>query len=147
MIETEAVELVECAMVSKSVVALIRDLLLPNQFLFRPRQFLRCKTIICELVNFIEQSGSHWLDFLRIGAEIKRKKSRHQALHLARANVVRQAHLFSNTNEEAGPKIAARFIDQFECVPIRTRQTRTAEADHNHALCFVLAAFNHLRFA
>jgi len=39
VIEAEAVQLIERAVITKSVVALIGDFLLPNQFLFRSRQF------------------------------------------------------------------------------------------------------------
>ena len=39
IIKAQSVELVERAMITESVVALIGDLLLPNQFLFRSRQF------------------------------------------------------------------------------------------------------------
>src|ERR1700693_2644987 len=46
IVETESVEFVQRAMITKSVVALIRDLLLTNQFLFRSRQFFRSQTII-----------------------------------------------------------------------------------------------------
>src|SRR5213595_1473228 len=98
-------------MITESVVALIRYLLLADQFLFRPRQFFRSKAVICEFVNLIEQRGFHWLDLLRVGAEIKCKETRHQALHLACADVVGQSHLLTNANEEARTEVAARLIN------------------------------------
>ncbi len=40
IIKAKPVELVQRAMITESIIALIRDLLLPDQLLFRPRQFL-----------------------------------------------------------------------------------------------------------
>src|SRR6266853_2803106 len=98
-------------------------------------------------MNFIEEGGLHRLDFLRIGSEIKCKKSRHESLHLAGAHVIGQTHLFANANEETRSEIAACFIDQFERVAIGAGQARAAEADHEYPLRLVLAAFDSLRFA
>src|SRR3954470_15652579 len=86
MVEAEAVELVERGHVTKRVVALVRDLLLPDQFLFRPRQLFHREPFSRQLLVFLQQSRFHRLNLLRVGPEIKQKQSRNQPLHLARAN-------------------------------------------------------------
>src|SRR5436309_8422316 len=134
-------------MITESVVALVRYLLLADQFLFRPRQFFRSKAVICEFVDLIKQRGFHWLDLLRVGAEVECKESRNQALHLAGADVIGQSHLLTNANKEPRSEIAARLINQFQCVAIWTRQTGAAKSYHDHPLGFVLAAFDSFRFA
>src|SRR5262249_42610354 len=100
-----------------------------------------------ELVNFIEERGLYWLDFLRIGAQVKREQSRHQTLHFTGADVIGQAHLLADTNEETRSEIAACFIDQFQRVPIRAGEARTPEAHPYPALSFVFAALDSFRFA
>src|SRR4030095_2642156 len=146
IIEAQSVEFVERAMITESVVALIGDLLLPNQFLFRSRQFLRREAIVCELVNFIKQRGFYRLDLLWIGSEIKCKKSRDQALHLTCADVISPTWI-ANADEETRPEIATRFIDQFQGVAIRARHARPAKSHHDHALRLLFAAFNGFRLA
>ena len=84
---------------------------------------------------------------MRIGSEIKRKQSGYEPLHLAGADIIGQAHLLANANEESRPEIAACLIYQFERVAIGAGQARAAEADHEYPLCLVLAALDSLRFA
>src|SRR5258705_13926097 len=98
-------------------------------------------------MNFIEECGLHRLDLLRIGSEIKSKKSWHEPLHLAGADVIGEAHLLPNANEETRSEIAACLIDQFERIAIGAGQARAAEADHKYPLRLVLAALDRLRFA
>src|SRR5437016_6813144 len=98
-------------------------------------------------MNFIEEGGFHRLDLLRIGSEIERKESRHESLHFAGADVIGQAHLLANSNEETRSEIAACFIDEFERVAIGAEQARAAEANHEYPLRLVLAALDGLRFA
>src|SRR5207248_7262210 len=98
-------------------------------------------------MNFIKQLGLYLLNFLRVGTEIKCEETWHQALHLACADIISQPHLLANANKETRSQIAARFINQFQRVPIRTQQTRAPKSNHDYALRFVFAAFNSLRFA
>ena len=100
-IKAKPVDLVQRALITKSIIALIRDLLLPNQFLFRPRQFFTRQTIVREFVDFIEQRSLHRLNFLRIGTEIKGEQSRHQTLHLVGTYIIGEPHLLTNAYEKA----------------------------------------------
>src|SRR5207244_5827891 len=100
-IKAKSVNLVERTLITESIVALVGNILLPNQFLFRPRQFLLRKTIVRELVDFVEQRRLHRLNFLRIGDEKKGEKSRHKTLHLVGPHVIGQPHLLTNAYEKA----------------------------------------------
>src|SRR6266480_7710828 len=62
VIEPKSVELIQRALITERIVALVRDFLLPDQFLFRACQFFIRKTITGEFPDLIEQCGFHWLD-------------------------------------------------------------------------------------
>src|ERR1043166_5533329 len=104
------------------------------------------KPLIRELVNLVEECGFDRLDLLRIGAQIKRKQSRDESLHLAGADIISQTHLLADTNKETRSEITARFINQFQRVPVRAGQARAAETHHDHALRLVLTALDSFRF-
>src|SRR6266567_7176245 len=95
-----------------------------------------------ESVKLIEQRRFHRFDFLRISPQIKREQTRHQSLHLAGADVISQSHLFANTDKEARAEIAARFIDQLECMSIFAEHVDAAITDHDHSLRFFFIAFD-----
>src|SRR5229473_6797063 len=102
--------------------------------------------IEAESINLVEQRRFNWFDFLRIGPEIKREQTRDQSLHLAGADVIRQSHLLANTNEKARTEIAARFVDQLECMSIFVEHIDPAVANHDYALRFLFIAFDNLCF-
>src|ERR1700730_16697031 len=142
MIETEAVKLIERALVTERVIALIRDFLLADQLFLGAGQLFARQAVTCEFLNLIEQRRFHWLDLLRIGPEIESEKPGHQSLHLTGADVVRQPHLFTDADEKPRAQIAARFIDEFERIVIRTEHVDAAISDHDHALRFLLLALD-----
>ena len=121
MIEAESIKFVERRHVAKRIVALIRDLLLADQFLLRPRQLVVRQALGGEFADFIQKGALHRLDFFRIGAEIKSEETRDQALHLAGPDIIGEAHLLADANEKTRAEIAARFVDQFERITIGTK--------------------------
>src|SRR5205085_10636541 len=112
--EPEAVELVKRGHVTKVIVSLVRDLLLPDQFLLPPRQFFIAQSFGRELPDFVEQRRLLRLDLLRIGPKIKQEQSPHESLHLARADKIGQAHFYADAHKKTRTEIAARPADQLQ---------------------------------
>ena len=79
---------------------------------------------------------------MRIGPEVKREKPRHESLKLARSYVIRQAHLLANANEKARAKVAARLVDQLECMSIFAENIDAAVTNHDDALGLFLLALD-----
>ena len=108
-------------MISESVVTLIGDLLVAQSVSSSLALVLQALVLRLRACRISSSSAVFTvLNFLRIGPEIKCEEPRHQALHLACADIIGQAHLLANANEETRSEIAARFIDQFQRVPVWT---------------------------
>src|SRR4029077_3197136 len=110
MIKAESIEFVERGHIGKHVVTLVLDLLLAQTLFLRPRELARGQAVAREFVNLIQKRLLHWLYFLRISAKIKCKQSRHQGLDLGGANIIGEAHFFTDANEQTRAQVAARLI-------------------------------------
>jgi hypothetical protein len=110
MIKTESIEFVERGHIGKHVVTLVLDLLLAQPLFLCPRELARGQAVASEFMDLIQKCLLHWFYFLGISAKIKCEQSRHQGLNLGGANIIGEAHFFTDANEQTRAQVAAGLI-------------------------------------
>ena len=66
---------------------------------------------------------------------------------MLRADIIRQPEMIPNSGKQAGPQIAARFLNEIERIPIGLVKCHTGKSKHDDRLRFVVRFGHTLQFA
>ena len=138
----KAVEFIQGGGHGETPEVLAGDLFLPDDFRLGAAEFRGGQAILPQEFRFLEQLRFHLCGLVRLGAGVKSKVAGHQADKILRADVIGEAQLIPDAEEQAGAEVAASFLQQFERVTVGVFQRRPRKTDDEHGL-LLIAGFGH----